>query len=127
MQLEIHARGFSLTHALREYARARFAFALDRLRHGVRHVVVRLSDLNGPRGGRDKRVQVQVGVIDASEVIVRDTDADLYAAIDRAAERVSRGVQRRLGRTLSHRRKPNLPAVTVTQDSPEKTESSHPR
>lgn len=110
MQLEIHAKGFALTDALHAYARARLSFALDRLRRNINHVVVRLTDINGPRGGRDKRCQIQIGAADGSDVIVADTREDLYAAIDSASERASRSLTRRLSRRLS-RRRPSMPAV----------------
>ena len=129
MQMEIHAHGFELTDALRAYTRARISFALDRLRHSVRHVVVQLSDLNGPRGGNDKRCQVQIGVVDAEAVVVKDTDADLYAAIDRATERAGRTVLRRMGRlqrSLRPLRERGTAGQPNTSTSPENLAEQQP-
>ena len=60
--------------------------------------VLRLSDINGPRGGRDKRCRIQVPFPGTRNVVIEDTEADLYVAIDRAAERAERAVVRRLER-----------------------------
>jgi ribosome-associated translation inhibitor RaiA len=59
---------------------------------------VQLSDINGPRGGIDKRCQIEVQLKGTPNVVIEDVEADLYAAIDRAAERVGRTVARRLSR-----------------------------
>ena len=42
MHMHIHADGFELTAGLRAYAQGRFAFALDRARHLVNQVSIRL-------------------------------------------------------------------------------------
>jgi len=59
---------------------------------------VRLSDINGPRGGLDKRCGIEIRLKGASAVAIEDTEADLYVAIDRAAERAGRTLDRRLAR-----------------------------
>jgi len=61
-------------------------------------VVVRLGDCNGPRGGADKFCKIQVLLEHAPPVLIEDTGADLYAVIDRAAERAGRNVAKNLGR-----------------------------
>ncbi|MFQ5488034.1 MAG: hypothetical protein ACE5ET_06285, partial [Gammaproteobacteria bacterium] len=59
---------------------------------------VRVSDINGPRGGADKCCQIQVILSHVPNVIIKDTETDLYVAIDRAADRAGRTVGRRLAR-----------------------------
>ncbi len=98
MQINIRSRGFALTHALRDYAERRLQFALARVADRVRRVTVRLSDVNGPRGGIDKRCRIQVTLNGLADVVIEDTEADLYVAIDRAADRIGRTVVRRLAR-----------------------------
>ena len=60
--------------------------------------MVRLSDINGPRGGADKCCHIQVVLPQLPDVVIEDTEVDLYAAIDRAADRAGRTVDRRLAR-----------------------------
>jgi putative sigma-54 modulation protein len=116
MQLSIHSDGFELTAAIQSYAHGRFAFALDRARHLVRQVSVRLSDINGPRGGNDKRCKVQITLPGGNDVVIDDLDADLYVAIDRAADRAGRTLSRRLERRHDHRHGPKLRAQQKTAD-----------
>jgi ribosome-associated translation inhibitor RaiA len=59
---------------------------------------VRLSDVNGPRGGEDKRCHIEVRLRGMPDVVIVDTEADLYVAIDRATERAGRALVRRLER-----------------------------
>lgn len=110
MQLDIQARDFTLTEALRAHTRRRLHLALARVEDPILRVVVRLSDINGPRGGADKRCHIQVVLERLSDVIIEDTQRDLYAAIDRAAERVGHTVARRLARQRDPTRRPGPPA-----------------
>jgi putative sigma-54 modulation protein len=98
MRIDIKASGFDLTEGLREHTQRRLQFALGWANHDVRAVSVRLSDINGPRGGRDKRCRIQVPFAGKPNVVIEDTESDLYVAIDRAAERAERAVVRRLER-----------------------------
>jgi ribosomal subunit interface protein len=103
MRIDIQARGFDLTQGLREHTARRLQFALGWSSHDVRSVSVRLFDINGPRGGKDKRCRIQVPFPGTPNVVIEDTEADLYVAIDRAAERAERAVARRLERMREYR------------------------
>lgn len=104
MQIVTHTHGFAMTDVLNHHVRRRLHFAFDRIGDRIRRVVVRLSDINGPRGGADKHCQIQVHLDQLPEVVIEDTQSDLYAAVDRAAERAARTVTRRLSRERAHRR-----------------------
>ncbi len=98
MQIDIQARNFSLTDALRNHAERRLGFALTSCDEHIQRVVMRLSDINGPRGGEDKRCHLQVVLAGLPDVVIEDIEADLYVAIDRATDRAGRTVARRIGR-----------------------------
>lgn len=73
----------------------RLEFALGRFAGRVRSLSVRLTDLNGPRGGIDKKCLIAVRLAHPRRVIViEDVDADAAVVVSRAAERVSRAVSR---------------------------------
>jgi hypothetical protein len=93
---------------LADLARRRLEFALGRFGGRIRSVTVRLGDVNGPRGGVDKRCLVTIR-LDASKrlVVIEDADADAVVAIDRAADRASRAVARVL-QTVADRRSVGL-------------------
>ena len=109
MRVDIKTSGIDLTDDLREHAERRLEFALDRAHHDISNVTVRLSDINGPRGGFDKRCQIQIPLPHHRGVVIEETDSDLYVAIDRAASRAGNT----LGRQLSRRR--NLAVGRTTQ------------
>jgi putative sigma-54 modulation protein len=104
MRIDIQARGFKLTEGLRTQAERRLRFALGSTSGRVSSVVMRLADENGPRGGLDKRCTIRASLHGATPVIVEQHEADLYVAIDRAADRAGRAVSRRLERAHEVRR-----------------------
>lgn len=107
MQMDIQCQGFSLTPGLGQYVRNRLAFAFSHADPVISRVAVRLGDVNGPRGGADKRCLVEVRLKSAPAVVVEDVETDLYRAIDRAVHRAGRALGRRLGRL--RRFGPSLP------------------
>ena len=94
MNIHIQARGFALTDSLREHVERRLRFALGWADDRLRQVSVRLSDENGPRGGEDKRCRIQIAFSGAPGMVIDDTEADLYVAIDRAGRSVARRLER---------------------------------
>lgn len=106
MQIDIQARHFPMTDALRSHAERRLRFALTCCDDHIQRVIMRLSDVNGPRGGADKRCHLQVVLNHLPDVVVEDTEADLYVAIDRATDRAGRTVIRKIERQQSLHRQP---------------------
>lgn len=111
MQFYIRSSGIELTDALRSHAERRLRFALDRARDAIRTVRMTLSDVNGPRGGRDKRCIVRVCLPRHREVVVEDTDVSLQVAIDRAVGRLEQRIVRLLARQKDF---PFIAAHTLT-------------
>ena len=105
MRIDIQARGFELTEGLRQHTERRLQFAIDWASDEVTTVKVRFSDINGPRGGNDKCCTIQIPIAGQRDVFIKDTEADLYVAIDRAADRVERTLSRKLERVreVDHR------------------------
>ena len=98
MNLKIQAHDFPLTDGLRQHLATRLAYALNHGGDVVTRIVVRLSDVNGPRGGEDKCCGIEVRLKGAPAQVVEDTPADLYVAIDRATERIGRTLDRHMAR-----------------------------
>ncbi|GMU45169.1 MAG: hypothetical protein AMXMBFR25_31550 [Lysobacterales bacterium] len=98
MQIEIRAAGFELTESLRAHVLHRLNFALWRFQDRVVRVSVRLSDLNGPRGGADKSCRLRIRLHGSPDIRIEDAEEDLYVAISRAADRAGRTLGRRLQR-----------------------------
>ena len=98
MQIDIQALNIPLSAAIREHIERRLGFALSAHDEHIPRVTVRLSDINGPRGGEDQCCQIQVILPRLADVVIEDTEAELATAIDRAADRAGRTVARRLAR-----------------------------
>ena len=116
MQIDIQARNFALTDALRSHTERRLGFALSTRDNHIQRVLVRLSDINGPRGGADKCCHIHVALARLPDVVIEDTEADLYAAIDRAADRAGRTLGRRLVRRRIKDRSAGRPRVKNTNE-----------
>lgn len=117
MRINIQARGFELTEGLRQHTERRLQFAIDWAGDDVKTVKVRFSEINGPRGGNDKRCTIQIPIAGQNDVMIEDTEADLYVAIDRAAERAEQTLARKLERTREHKHQRfNVTDVDATRD-----------
>jgi len=114
MQMDIQSQGFTLTVGLRDYLMKRLAYGLNHGDEYITRVTVRLSDINGPRGGTDKRCLIEVRLRQLPAVVIEDTEADLYVAIDRAAERAGRTLARRLARQRGFA--PGMPVAPESAD-----------
>lgn len=121
MQIDIQARDFPLTDALREHITRRLGFALSTRDDHIQRVIVILSDINGPQhGGADKCCHIQVILSHLPDVVVEDTELNLYDAIDRATDRASRTVGRKLARHRDNERasgKRTMNFITEQQES----------
>ena len=104
MNIDIQARRFSLTDALREHTRRRLGFAFGTRQVDIQRITVRLSDINGPRGGADKQCNIQVVLPHLPDVVIEDIDKNMYVAIDRAITRASCTVARKLARQSNRKR-----------------------
>ncbi|MFA9216047.1 MAG: HPF/RaiA family ribosome-associated protein [Sphingomonadaceae bacterium] len=119
MHIAIQSNGLVLTESLREYVHRRLQTSLGWAL--TRRLAVWLSDINGPRGGRDKRCKIQISLDHGKTIVIEDTEEDLYAAIDLAAERADRALARQLARNraFSHDKSTTLVAQDQPSDDPD--------
>jgi hypothetical protein len=103
MKIDIRFLGLEPSGLLRSYAARRIRFHLGQFDHEISSVVVRISDVNGPRGGVDKRCQVEVRGRRLPGVIITDLAGEAYAAVDMAVGRAGRVVGREVQRVRSAR------------------------
>lgn len=103
MKIDVRFRGLEPSNALRDHVVRRIHFHLSRFGHEIRSVLVRISDVNGPKGGVDKQCQVTVRGRRLSGVIVDDLSGDAHSAIDMTVERAGHAVGRDLERVRGAR------------------------
>ena len=94
-----------IAESVRQYGIHRLSFALRRFKHRIRHVTVRLIDLNGPRRGVDSRCSMIADLSDGRRIVVDATTAWPFASITRAADRLTEAMRREFRRSAEHRHK----------------------
>jgi hypothetical protein len=83
---------------MRDMSVERVRFALRRLNTWVPRARVQFSDVNGPRGGVDKRCQVELSTDAAGTVVIASLARDWRTALDRSLGRATRVLTRSLQR-----------------------------
>ena len=89
---------------LRDLTERRVRFVLRRLGWLVPRAEVQMSDMNGPRGGIDKRCQVELRTDGAGSVVVASVASDWRTALDNALARAARFLLRLWRRSTDSRR-----------------------
>ena len=89
---------------LRDLTERRVRFVLRRLGWLVPRAEVQMSDVNGPRGGIDKRCQVELRTDGAGSVVVAFVASDWRTALDNALARAARFLMRLWRRASDPRR-----------------------
>ena len=93
MQIIVESRDADAT-PMRELSIARVRFALRRLKALVPRAKVQFSDVNGPRGGIDKRCQIQLTTDGLGTVVVHATRRHAVQALEAALKRASTALVR---------------------------------
>lgn len=90
--------------SLKQWVHERVGFVLRRQAWLIAQAVVRLTDINGPRGGVDKRCVVEVVSAHAGRVVVTASASDWRAALDMALDRAVALINRLRQQGLARRR-----------------------
>jgi putative sigma-54 modulation protein len=102
--------------------------AFDWASDEVNTIHVRFSDINGPRGGNDKRCLIHIPIPGKSDVVVQDVESDLYVAIDKATDRMERVLTRKLSkaRLISRERLTNVQEAEKISDGTDEDDGIFP-
>jgi len=103
MQVLFNSRHPQATQ-FRDLPERRVRFVLRRLGWMVPRAEVKMSDVNGPRGGIDKRCQVELRTDGAGSLVVASVANDWRAALDNALARAARFLMRLWRRGSDSRR-----------------------
>lgn len=106
MRLEIRSHDLAMAPALQDHIKRRLLFVLGRFTPGTGRVTIHLADMNGPRGGLDKRCRIIAWLGRGGRGFVEDTNSDLKAAVHGATDRLGQTVRRQLERRCDRRRYP---------------------
>lgn len=98
MRVHVFAQNVALAPSLSEFIERRLGFALGRFASDVTRVVVRLQDMNGPRGGIDQRCRIDASIAPCVLKTAEGKGANAEAAICQAVNRIASAVRRVLAR-----------------------------
>lgn len=98
MRMYIQTQGFELTSAIDQHVRRQLAHNLAGSEENIIAVDVFLGDINGPRGGMDKKALVCVQLASRLSVRFEAVHGDLYRAVTVASRKAKRSVKRTLRR-----------------------------
>jgi ribosomal subunit interface protein len=87
-----------LSQALKDHTQRHLGMKLGKFASEIERITVRLTNVNGTKGGVDKVCKVKVVLVGLPSVIVEQRDADAYAAVDAALDRIERAVRKSLER-----------------------------
>ena len=98
MKIDITTQQVELNKNVSDRVLRRLQFALSKFGHSIRRVQVHFSDLNGPKGGNDKKCSIKVKLVSTGEVMVQGVGKDIATTLSYSVERVGRAVKRELER-----------------------------
>jgi len=103
----IRVLGVAIGEEDREIIARKLGMKLGKFAASIERITVRLSDANGPKGGRDQVCQIKVVLSGLPSVVVEERASAVHTAIDRAmkgtALAIRRSLQRRRLKVLHHR------------------------
>ena len=105
MHIKINARDFTLTPALQQFIDEKVKFALSRYNQRIRVAEITLKDVNGPRGGIDKKCAIKMKLNQFKTLVVEDISDDAYEAIHACCQRAKRRIERHFNRARSQIRR----------------------
>lgn len=94
MEVVVQARQ-AQAQTLRPLVETRVRAATQRMTGLLSRAVVRLKDLNGPRGGVDKECQIQINTARGDVLVVSSRGSDWRTALEAALARATHALMRR--------------------------------
>lgn len=96
MQVDIEYCQVELDKALEAHVQRKLEFALSRLEVDISAISIVLSDVTHARGGsgNDKHCLLTISIAGLSDIVIEDTQADLYCVIDRVIQKANHLITR---------------------------------
>lgn len=112
MNFGITFRNLKGSGKLLHYIDRRMSFVFAHTRKDIENATITLSDVNGPKGGVDKKCQIVIIPTGMKPIVVSDKQDNLRGAIDRCLFRASQCLHRKLRHKQMRLRKPtNLASI----------------
>lgn len=102
----IRATASEVDEVDKEYLRRKLGRKLGKFASSIERTSVRLDDVNGPKGGIDKRCRIKVVLSGLPSVLIEEQHHSMQAAMDGAVARTERAVRQALQRRRDQAVKP---------------------
>ena len=99
--VSITGDGAGLGSNVYEFGERHTRSAFRRYARRIAQIAIRLTDVNGVRGGIDKECRIQMRLVPKGRLVARARDANVYAALTLAVERAVRLLDCKLKRRRS--------------------------
>ncbi len=96
MNIDIRSKNIVLNNNIRSHIKRRLGFAFDNKQDQILAINVILTDVNGPKGGVDKKCVMLIRLDSCKEVVVKEQREGIRSAVDMCAHRASKVVSRKL-------------------------------
>ncbi len=98
MNTQIHSNDITLNNTLHKFIQKQAKKSMTVCPDRVERLIVRLKDINGPKGGDDKECSVEIKIANSAPIIVTKRSTNIYTSIHQAMKRASRTTLRRIGK-----------------------------
>ncbi|SMF14409.1 Sigma 54 modulation protein / S30EA ribosomal protein [Alteromonadaceae bacterium Bs31] len=100
MLLKIHTKGIHSSDSLHDIVNSKIRLILGRFSEKIQRVDAFLVDVNGPKGGDDKRCRLVIKLEKNLPFTVQDTSENILEALCAASHRGKRKIKRLVHRKL---------------------------
>ncbi|MGH1543617.1 MAG: hypothetical protein ACRBHB_24670 [Arenicella sp.] len=104
MQTAIQSPDFVITDALNLFIKDQIRKTMRGPAEHVEKLTIRLKDINGSKGGKDKECCVEIKLAEQAPVVVIKRNSNAYASIRSALVRASRTTLRRIQKRRFNKR-----------------------
>ena len=96
MKINIQSRQVELDKAIDTHIQRKLKLAFSRIDHNISSISISLSDVANKMGISSTRCHLKIEIIGMPDMVIEDTQSDLYLAIDRVLQKASHGLSRKL-------------------------------
>jgi putative sigma-54 modulation protein len=102
MRVHVRCTGIPHSQSLVDHTTRKIHQHLSRFGHRISSIEARVSDINGPRGGLDKRCLLTARGPGLGSLRIEELHQDFYAVVEQALGRLAQAVARSIARTREH-------------------------
>ena len=95
MIVNIQSHQVELDKAIEAHIRRKLTLALSRMEQNITAISIHLTDVINQKGCPETHCYIQISIIDLPDIIIEDTQTDLYFAIDRVIQKASHSLARK--------------------------------